>query len=247
MDNDLLTTIDNYKKQRIDWKDSSSGQNYFDVHYYRIIQTFKLMHPYIKTDMVILDVGSSPPIIKEILESLRIKVIGIDYEPEHEPDDNAIMCNIEKESLPFTSNYFDAITFFEILEHLIINPIKALQECLRVLKPDGYLFLSTPNSVKIRNLDSFLRRTSYFQYMYRDWKKFYSMEHYEKHHYEYTMDELVDLLNQIPLKVINNKYRAYRKSTFRHSLTPTGHLDLLHFTSLSIVPRSISPFPDLPT
>lgn len=40
---------------------------------------------------------------------------------------------------------FDAVCCFEVLEHLLA-PEKCLQECLRLLKPDGQIILTVPNA-----------------------------------------------------------------------------------------------------
>ena len=44
--------------------------------------------------------------------------------------------------LPFNKNTFEIITSFMVLEHLY-NPILAIEECKRVLKPNGLLALTT--------------------------------------------------------------------------------------------------------
>lgn len=44
----------------------------------------------------------------------------------------------------FPDNHFDAVTMWEVLEHLD-DPRLILQEIYRILKPDGILALSTPN------------------------------------------------------------------------------------------------------
>lgn len=47
-------------------------------------------------------------------------------------------------SLPFRDNYFDAITCFDVLEHLE-NPIIGLKEISRCLKERGIFIMSVPN------------------------------------------------------------------------------------------------------
>jgi len=49
-------------------------------------------------------------------------------------------------SLPFPDHLFDAAICFEVVEHLT-NQHKLLQEAARVLAPDGFLMISTPNRV----------------------------------------------------------------------------------------------------
>ena len=48
-------------------------------------------------------------------------------------------------ALPFEDNSFDAITMFDLLEH-VPDDAKAIAEAKRVLRPGGYLLVSTPHS-----------------------------------------------------------------------------------------------------
>ncbi len=57
---------------------------------------------------------------------------------------DAVACLGNSEYLPFADNTFDLVTCSEVLEH-VRNPLRALSEMRRVLKPDGILNLSTPS------------------------------------------------------------------------------------------------------
>jgi SAM-dependent methyltransferase len=46
--------------------------------------------------------------------------------------------------LPYASQTFDAVVSMDVVEH-ILDPLPWLREVLRVLKPGGLLFLTTPN------------------------------------------------------------------------------------------------------
>lgn len=52
--------------------------------------------------------------------------------------------------LPFDSEKFDALVTIEGIEHLE-NPRAFLRECARVVKPGGWVFLSTPNVDSFRS------------------------------------------------------------------------------------------------
>ena len=53
-------------------------------------------------------------------------------------------------ALPFGSDSFDNVLSFEVFEHLF-DPEDALQEIRRVLRPQGHLIGSVPNSVYVAN------------------------------------------------------------------------------------------------
>lgn len=53
-------------------------------------------------------------------------------------------CNLDKETLPFSNEFFDIVIAGEILEH-VKRPFEFIEEISRVLKKEGLLLLSTPN------------------------------------------------------------------------------------------------------
>lgn len=55
--------------------------------------------------------------------------------------------NLEEEGIPFRDAEFDTVSMIAVLEHLF-DPIGALKECRRVLKPGGQLIVDTPNIAK---------------------------------------------------------------------------------------------------
>ena len=45
--------------------------------------------------------------------------------------------DIERDAFPYPDNTFDLVTWCEVIEHLTLNPVWALSEIHRVLKPGG--------------------------------------------------------------------------------------------------------------
>lgn len=99
----------------------------------------------------ILDVGAVPGHISAMLKYAGFSVHAVDIDPERAKGVFDSMnipyyrVNVESEPWPFLNDSFDLILFCEILEHLRNQPLKAIQEIYRVLKPGGSLLLSTPH------------------------------------------------------------------------------------------------------
>lgn len=79
----------------------------------------------------------------------RCKVFGIDISAKavklaEKAGVNAYRSDISSERLPFEDECFDLVYMGDVIEHLI-NPDFAITETARVMKPSGFLILSTPN------------------------------------------------------------------------------------------------------
>ena len=77
-----------------------------------------------------------------------LKVYGVDFSPKGIEIAKQIEPLIdyriaEATKLPFPDKYFTTISAQEIIEHLS-NPLKAIREWKRVLRPGGRLFINTP-------------------------------------------------------------------------------------------------------
>jgi SAM-dependent methyltransferase len=86
-------------------------------------------------------------------------VTGVDIEavsPFYFDEDKRVLADANL-ALPFEDGRFDAMVTIEGIEHLE-NPSFFMRECARVVKPGGWIFLSTPN------VDSFRSRKYVFSY-----------------------------------------------------------------------------------
>ncbi|MBW4636266.1 MAG: class I SAM-dependent methyltransferase [Iphinoe sp. HA4291-MV1] len=96
----------------------------------------------------ILEVGGGQSGLTALLFP-EAKVTNIDLNPEY----TQAPCNQQKRvrfvcadatDLPFKNQSFDAVTMFDLLEH-VPDDKKAVSEALRVLRSGGFLLISTPN------------------------------------------------------------------------------------------------------
>ena len=95
--------------------------------------------------------------------------------------------NVESADFPYETNSFDVVIFAEIIEHLLNDPCAVLREIHRVLKPDGYLVLTTPNVARLENVARLLSGANIYD-------PYSGYGAYGRHNREYNQHELHALL-----------------------------------------------------
>jgi SAM-dependent methyltransferase len=93
--------------------------------------------PYVKGSL--LDVGCGMRPYEKTFFSGAEKYLGTDYLSDRSRPD-VVASALE---LPFENASFDTVTSTEVLEH-VPDPLRALREMRRVIRPTGFLILSTP-------------------------------------------------------------------------------------------------------
>jgi SAM-dependent methyltransferase len=110
---------------------------------------------------VMLEIGGYPFYFSMCLQKLGVDLTTIDLAPQRahelirECSLRVVTCDIEREPLPFEDHSVATIAFCATFEHLRVDPIFALEEMRRVLRPDGVLYLTTPNLYRLGNIVSF--------------------------------------------------------------------------------------------
>jgi len=96
--------------------------------------------------------------------------------------------NIEEDAFPYENETFDVVMFCEIIEHLLSDPIHALAEIRRVLKPGGVMVLTTPNAARLENV----RKIVVGENIYDPYSGYGP---YGRHNREYTQQDVFRLLD----------------------------------------------------
>jgi ubiquinone/menaquinone biosynthesis C-methylase UbiE len=105
--------------------------------------------------------------------------------------------------LPFKNNCFDGAYCCEVIEHLD-NPRACLIEIHRVLKPQGLLYLSTPN-------------VYFYRIILREMRGIHAITGYPDHIVAWTAAEIVNMLMKVGFRITKISYAtwSYMQSTHR--------------------------------
>jgi SAM-dependent methyltransferase len=102
-------------------------------------------------------------------------------------DRPCLMFNIEEDDFPFDDGTFDLVLFCEMLEHLLMDPLAALRQIHRVLKPGGVMVLTTPNVARLDNVLAIVNGANIYD-------PYSGFGPYGRHNREYNRHELHRLL-----------------------------------------------------
>jgi SAM-dependent methyltransferase len=95
--------------------------------------------------------------------------------------------NVEADRFPYPDDAFDVVLFCEIIEHMVNDPLVALREIRRVLRPGGRLVLSTPNVNRLENVARMIAGANIYD-------PYSGYGPYGRHNREYNKHELNLLL-----------------------------------------------------
>jgi SAM-dependent methyltransferase len=95
--------------------------------------------------------------------------------------------NIESDAFPYADESYNLVIFCEIIEHLLNDVCHALSEINRILKPGGYLILTTPNVDRLKNVLAMISGANIYD-------PYSGYGPYGRHNREYNRHELWRLL-----------------------------------------------------
>ena len=157
----------------------------------------------------VLDVGAQFGALAVYAVTLGLHAAAVDYGPSAKTfqkvaADHGVdykQCDIGAESLPFSDNEFDFVTYTDVMEHHSFSPKRVLREIHRVLAPGGQVILVTPNHASLYNRLKLLFGGSVnddFDYFFDQCAE---ERIYGGHHREYTRAELKAALRRTEFRV----------------------------------------------
>ena len=138
----------------------------------------------------ILDVGSGKGLFLSVMKELGFENFGVELSPiavDFASKNYGVnVFNGELEQANFSDEYFDLVTMWQVLEHLL-NPFESLQEIFRILKKNGLLIIAVPNF------------SSFQAQIFRD--KWYPLD-VPRHLYQFEPGTLKKMLSIAGFKII---------------------------------------------
>ena len=205
-------------------------REYITNHSYRHLKTIELIQQ--KKSLHILNIGTGHGVLEYFIkERFGYHVETVDIKEEVEGYYGRRMerfgipqkaCDLNRERLPYDNESFDVVIFSEVLEHLLVSPLKPLLEINRILKKRGYLIVVTPNVASFSHIT--------FLLCGRHFMPEYPMEMLTtmpdiKHTREYTIREMETLLSQAQFTVdtlymsrYQDRFWIYRKYSLWENL-----------------------------
>lgn len=204
---EMIATVRPDSSDLQDW-----ARTYASSHATRLAFDLDLTRQHVKPGASVLEVGSVPLLLTGALQKSGYRVTGVDIDPSRYTEAiaalglNVLRTNVETEGIPLPDSSVDCILFNEVFEHLRINIIATFRSLIRVLRPGGVMFVSTPN---LRCATTLFRLTfsGYVFSVYGPYSKLESLGHMG-HVRLYTAAELAQFLTKMGLEVESVIYRG---------------------------------------
>lgn len=220
---------------------------YYQQHALRFVKTLRYLYALFpsRPGFRVLDVGAAPYFLTTFLiDRWNWEVVSVSMKASVFPGESTPILphrvtveigdrtlelivwalNVERDPFPFDTDTFDGVLCLETIEHLGYSPSHMLAECHRVLKPDGKLVITTPNSLNLLDtLRLMLNRTIASPYS--------GYGFYGRHQREFTTNELRCLLEACHFHVNHIELTNIARPVNKHILVQLAYAALHGLTS----------------
>lgn len=156
-------------RELLQWAPTEAARGYLLQHLSRLVETLDLL-PDGEGTMRILEMGcylQITPLLRTQknygeISGCYFGVLGNQStQTAQSTDGRTFSCVVDEfdaelDTYPYADSHFDAVVCTELFEHLSSDPMHCLAEINRILKPDGYVLLSTPNVCSLRAIAAIL-------------------------------------------------------------------------------------------
>lgn len=201
------------------YHDDERRINYLKSNYHRVKEDVIIVSKYFENGTKILNVGSDPFILEDILKSFaNLFVDSVDCSSQWAEkysklrNHNLIVCDIEnvnaRNKLDFPK--YNIIVMTEIFEHLRIDLISQFEDIYKQSSKGTLLYITTPNFLTIEKIIYFLSKFRSGPVPLNQWLKLHKFGHMG-HVREYTMSEVDEIIQFCGFKKIDYGYRNLSK------------------------------------
>jgi glycosyltransferase involved in cell wall biosynthesis/SAM-dependent methyltransferase len=152
------------------WARDQESQEYVETHLSRLQKTLAITPPGGPADRI-LEMGAYLQVTPALRSKLGYgevrgcyfgKLGRVDHRRVVSAEGDVFECeidhfNAEKDLFPYQNEHFKAVLCCELIEHLYHDPMHLMSEVNRILKPGGYLVLTTPNIAALRGVAAVLQ------------------------------------------------------------------------------------------
>ncbi len=204
------------------WTSDEPAAEYLDTHQSRLVKTLEMTPRGGPCDRI-LEMGAYLQITPALKTKLGYgEVRGCYYgklgRVEHrvvtssagEPFECAVdHFDAEKDRYPYPDAHYSTVLCCELIEHLFADPMHLMSEINRILKPQGYLVLTTPNAASLRAISAILQgyHPAFFNAYIRPAE---AGEAEPRHNREYTAREIRALLENSGFEVTRLETGEFR-------------------------------------